>query len=345
MAITVWPVNAVNGSPQYAGRALRQTTVSPFSPMGVATRPLGALSGVRVGTPSTTVSATSTTWTCAPHAGVLDLEAAAEAGAYSYSVDASVSGSVNAADSTNARIDIVYAQLSDPAESDGSTTPGVAIRYLAGTASGTPAAPATPARSLVLAQISVPKSGGGSPSVTWAAPKTVGGKPTFQTRAQLLALWPSAPAGLEARVEADPVAANNGEYVRGKTDWARRGIVWAANSMEQQSFITPAGGRLNYEAYTFTAPVEGTLRITASVMTYLGSAANHAGRLYAVVDDVDIFALRFHNQGVRTTMWPSLTTEMTLSPGTHTIRAAIGADGAGAGFEVWSNGFSASFTV
>lgn len=172
MTITVWPVDAVAGAPAYSGRMLRQT-LSVFLPMGDPSRPLGARSGVRAGTPASTGSATSTTWSCGSHAGVLDVEAAANAGPYAYAVDAAVSGALNAADASNARTDLVYAQLTDPAE-DGGATPQVQILYLAGTPAGTPVAPATPARSMSLFWVNVPKVGGGNPTVTWVAPSLGG---------------------------------------------------------------------------------------------------------------------------------------------------------------------------
>ena len=62
-------------------------------------------------------------------------------------------------------------QVDDPSESDGSSVPAVTRKYLAGTVAST--APATPARSMVVAHINVPISGGGSPTVTWKAPYTV----------------------------------------------------------------------------------------------------------------------------------------------------------------------------
>lgn len=169
MTITVFPVDAVSGAPTYTGQMLRQA-MSALAGSAPGGRPLGASSGVRRGTPASTVTATSTVWTVKPHSGVLDVETPAGAGPYMYAIDANVTGSVTAANASNPRVDIVYVQLSDPAESDGSSTPGVAVLYLAGTAAATPTAPATPARSVVLAQINVPVSGGGSPTVTWVAP-------------------------------------------------------------------------------------------------------------------------------------------------------------------------------
>jgi hypothetical protein len=190
MTARVWPVDAVAGAPVYSGRALRQSLVAPLAGGASSTRPLGARSGVRPGTPASTVTATSTTWTCRPHAGVLDVETAAEAGPYGYAIDANVTGSVNAANATNPRIDIIYVQLSDPAESDGSSVPGVLVDYLAGTAASSPSAPAAPARAVAIAQINVPAAGGGSPSVTWVAPYAVaaGGVIPVRSTAELTAL-------------------------------------------------------------------------------------------------------------------------------------------------------------
>jgi hypothetical protein len=137
-----------------------------------AARPLGGRSGVRPGT-SGLGSATSTTWTVNPHAGALDLEASSAAGPYLYSVDdTSNTGTVTAADATNPRIDLVYVTLNDPAEGDGSSAPGAVFGYAAGVAASSPSAPATPARSMALFTINVPKSGGGSPTTTDVAPFT-----------------------------------------------------------------------------------------------------------------------------------------------------------------------------
>lgn len=173
MTITVYPVDAVTGAPSYTGRMLREAQ-SVFMAGATAARPLGARSGVRPGTSATTVTATSTTWTVGPCAGILDMETAAEAGPYAFAINAPISSAtVVAAHATLARVDIVWVRLDDPAESDGSSVPAVVAGYTAGTAASTPVAPATPARCMVLATIQVPPSGGGSPTVIWVAPKAV----------------------------------------------------------------------------------------------------------------------------------------------------------------------------
>jgi hypothetical protein len=120
------------------------------------------------------VTATGTTWTVKPHAGQVDAEASALAGAYRYSFDTNQTGSVTAANATLDRRDIVCVQVSDPDEGDGSSaSPKVDVVYVAGTPASTPSAPATPARSFRLALIDVPSAGTGSPSVTWVAPTVV----------------------------------------------------------------------------------------------------------------------------------------------------------------------------
>lgn len=170
MAIHVWPVDAVEGAPEYSGRVLRQT-MSAYISGAVEGRPLGASSGVRPGTPADTVEADSTTWTVHPHGGILDLQAADEAGPYAYAVADDETGAVDAAHATMARVDIITVRIDDPAEGDGSTVPGVLLGYKAGTPASTPAAP-TPdtSRELVIAHLNVPASGGGTPTVTWVAP-------------------------------------------------------------------------------------------------------------------------------------------------------------------------------
>ena len=170
MSNRVWPVDAVSGAPEYSGRALRQTQMAPLLPAATTARPLGTRSGVRPGTSPTTVTATTTTWTCRPHAGILDVLPAAEAGPYGYAIDADATGSMTPPNATNPRRDILFVQLTDPAESTGGTVPGVVLDYAAGSPAASPTAPAAPARSLVLAEINVPAVGGGNPAVTWVAP-------------------------------------------------------------------------------------------------------------------------------------------------------------------------------
>jgi hypothetical protein len=216
MADSIWPVNAVTGAPSYSGRMLRQTGAVAFAG-ATSARPLGARSGVRPGTSVTTVTATSTTWTCGPFAGAADVQAAAEAGPYSFAFDAVTSGSMQAAHASLTRIDIVYVQVDDPSESDGSTVPAVTRKYFAG-AAGSGVAPALPvARAFVIAKINVPISGGGAPTVTWVAPYvvTAGGILPVDTLTNLNLVVGH--PGQHATIYGDP--ANNGDYAWSGTTW------------------------------------------------------------------------------------------------------------------------------
>lgn len=170
--INCWPFDAVSSAPNYTGEMLRQTTGGVFGGK-TAARPLGARSGVWPGTSTSVVSISGTTVTVGSHGGVLDLEASATAGPYVYAVAVAPTLTINAANATNPRIDLISLQLSDPAEGDGTSVPSVVAVYTAGTAASIPAPPAAPARSLTLAQVNVPHSGGGAATITFAAPYAV----------------------------------------------------------------------------------------------------------------------------------------------------------------------------
>jgi hypothetical protein len=181
MVKSLWPVNAVSGEPGYNGRALRQLGSVKYAGARAA-RPFGTRSGVRPGTPDGFVWATSVSWGVAPHAGVLDVHTPAAVGPYEYALDAEETGPLDAADASYPRVDLVYVQVADPSESDGTSTPGLVVGYTAGTPAAAPSAPTTPARAMVLATISVPRAGGGSPTVQRQAPTlTLAGAP-YQVR-------------------------------------------------------------------------------------------------------------------------------------------------------------------
>lgn len=172
MVNTIHPVDVVvaTGLPTFGGRQLRQVGSVAFAGASAAD-PFGGRSGVRPGTSATTVTATSTTWTVGPHAGLLDFEAAVESGPTPYAIDAAVTGAMRAADAF-ARVDLIWVRQDIPLE-DGSAAPAVVPGYTYGTVAA-PTLPTLPnTRCMVLAWINVPASGGGSPTVTWKAPYTL----------------------------------------------------------------------------------------------------------------------------------------------------------------------------
>ena len=95
-----------------------------------ADRRLGGRSGFRVDTPSTVLTATSTTWTLAPCSAMIDPGTVAYQGMYGWSSDANITGNVTAADATNPRKDIVFIRLNDSSAGDGTSgTPSAVPEY------------------------------------------------------------------------------------------------------------------------------------------------------------------------------------------------------------------------
>lgn len=166
------PIDASSGSPSYTAQQTRMA-LSVLAGVAPAGRPLGAISGARAGTPSTTVTCTGTgsmTWNCAAFSAVLDVEASASAGPYNVAFDGTDTGTITAQDPANPRVDILYIQLNDTVQ-DSSGLRGCSLNYLAGTAAGSPSPPSPPnSRTLVIANINVPKNGTGAPTATWVAP-------------------------------------------------------------------------------------------------------------------------------------------------------------------------------
>jgi hypothetical protein len=207
---TAYPADAVSGAPTFTAS---QGRTSFAAAMGGATaaRPLGGLSGVRPGTPTNTVTATSTTWTAASFGGYIDLHALATNGGYFFSFPTGGSGAIVAAVAT-ARQDIMWVRIDDSNTSDGSGARQVVIDY-------TPNTLTPPARAFVIAIINVPATGGGAPTVTWVAPYTVaaGGILPVATAALLFAM--TLPIGQHANVFADPNVNSNGDYVSTGSSW------------------------------------------------------------------------------------------------------------------------------
>ncbi|SFT31809.1 hypothetical protein [Streptomyces sp. ok210] len=164
MTITAFPINASSGSPSYASQSFRQALAALLSPGAGG---LQVQAGVRPGG-GLAVSVAGSTITITAGAGVVQGGSSAVQGPYLFYSDASVTRTLTAANATNPRVDLVYARIRDT-DADASGARDGDILYLAGTAAASPVAP-TPADPsyIVLATISVPKSGSGSPSVSTA---------------------------------------------------------------------------------------------------------------------------------------------------------------------------------
>jgi len=130
---------------------------------GGANRPLGGRSGFRVDTAPDVFTATSTTWTLKPCSAMIDPGAATHQGMYGWATDANVTGSMTPADSAIQRQDRVWILVNDSTSGDGSGAVSAEVVYQAGTPGS--GAPDLPARAFLVADITVPPAGGGSPTV------------------------------------------------------------------------------------------------------------------------------------------------------------------------------------
>ncbi len=204
----------------YTPRQGRQANAAMMAG-ATAARPLGAFTGVRPGTPSNTVTATTSTVTVQPFGGTADVQTAAIAGPYEFAFDTVYTVPLVAQSATVPRSDIVYVQINDNQEDGtGSTNSSSATRvYQAGTTVTVPTPPNT--RTFIIAVINVPITGS-SPTVTWVAPYTIaaGGVQPVDTLAHLNAAAGSY-VGQYADVNADTV--NNGLYRWSGTAWTLGG--------------------------------------------------------------------------------------------------------------------------
>lgn len=197
----------------YSGQELRRADLLMVMGNGSA---LGARSGVRPGDPGLTTTLSGSTISVSAGAAVVYQSGQ---GVYRAAMASAWTGTLNAADATYTRIDLVYLRVWDDAV-DASGLHQADVVYLAGTPSATPAAP-TPSGTqiyLPLATITVPPSGGGAASVSTAVrPYTV------------------APGGILPASSA-PGSPYTGQYYDDGTGLRR----WSGSAWRQASPILPS---------------------------------------------------------------------------------------------------------
>ncbi|WP_333770951.1 hypothetical protein [Streptomyces sp. IBSBF 2435] len=164
MTITAFPINASAGSPAYSSQQFRESLAALLSPGAAG---LQVQAGVRPG-PGLGVSVSGTTVTVTPGVAVIQGGSSVAQGPYMLVADANVTATLAAADATNPRVDLVYARVRDT-DADGSGARDGAVLVLTGVPAPSPVAPTpTDPSCVVLATVSVPKSGGGAAVVSTA---------------------------------------------------------------------------------------------------------------------------------------------------------------------------------
>lgn len=136
------------------GNDLRNSGVSAyFYDQGIVTgTTIGVLGGVVGGAGLAVNAGTGMTVTVQPGSFVVPNSGTPTAGGYATTLSSQATLTVQTADPTNPRIDVIVANVVD----NGNNTSFGQVQIITGTAAPSPAAPSAPANSITLAQLSVP---------------------------------------------------------------------------------------------------------------------------------------------------------------------------------------------
>ena len=268
----------------YAARQGRQTQAPAFAG-ATAARPLGALTGVRPGTPANTVTATTSLVTVQPFGGVADVQTLASAGPYTFAFDAVYTVALAAQSASVARSDIVYVQLADNQEDGtGAVNSSSATRvYQAGTTVTIPTPPNT--RTFIIAVINVPITGS-APTVTWVAQYAVAAGATIPYTTQaLMNAAPGSWVGQRAEVYADSTAGNNMTYRWNGSAWKAWDSDWITYT---PSLSATSGGFGSAAATGFYKYSAGAVTVTINAL--ISSVGTAAGQIVATLPVQAAFA-------------------------------------------------------
>lgn len=235
MTITILPIDADTTTllPSYTALNERQAFAAlDGNPVASV---FGGRSGFRVGTLPSIVSVTSTTWTLNPCSARLFPAGVTYQGGYGWATDQVITGTAptnfTVADPSNPRLDILYITVNDMSAGDGSGARNAPVNYLAGAASSTPVAPALPPRSFLVATISVPKAGTGSPTITLNTARytAAGAKLPIYSAAERAALTPYVSMEIQ-RLDLTQVSAAGVKEIWNGSTWDHFGVSeWTFN--------------------------------------------------------------------------------------------------------------------
>lgn len=224
---------------------------------------LQAMAGVRPG-PGLDVTIPSGTITVTAGAAIVQSAASSIGGAYLAYLDASWTQAITAADGTFGRSDLVYLRVRDT-DMDGSGFRDCSPVYVAGTPSASPVTPSIPGGTsgVVLAAITVPKSGTGSPTASYATRQyaiTNGG----------------------IGVGSNTPGAYAGQY---RDDGGSTGQLWRYNGTTWKSgFYLAQSGILDWGGSGGTSPINMLLAATSSDVINTRAGADTTGRFLQSAD-------------------------------------------------------------
>lgn len=234
-------------------KAARQGSAALYG--GGSGRPLGGRSGFRVDTPDDVLTVTTTSWTLRPCSAYIDPGAQTDQGMYGWASTANESGTPTPPDSTLPRKDIYFIQVNDSTSGDGSGAVEASVEYLAGTPSTSPVAPDLPARSFLIATVTVPQVGGGNPSV-------VPNKARFVAAGAPLPVWSLA--------ERDGLSKYDGLSVQRMDAKGRPTETWDANLNDWYGSVKPSADRIGWA-------------LTGSLHRRAGAAGTQVGAAFKAI--------------------------------------------------------------
>jgi len=180
---------------------------------------------------------------------MLDPGAQTHQGMYGWSNDTNVTGTVTAADATYDRKDIVYIQVND-SDMDTSGAKNAPVLYLAGSATADPKSPDLPPRSFLVGTITVPKAGGGSPTVQINTARYV-------AAGAALPVWSAAerdaiPDKYDGLLIKRMDLPGRPDFVWDGTKW--NGQEWTSYTPDWAGWANPGGGFVSTGSYMMVGP-------------------------------------------------------------------------------------------
>lgn len=229
---------------------------------GGANRPLGGRSGFRADTPANVLTVTTTTWTLLPCSIMIDPGAATHQGMYGWASDANITGTPTPPDAALPRKDIYYIQVNDSTSGDGSGAVNANVYYTAGTPNATPTAPVPPARSFLLATVTVPQVGGGSPTVSMNPYRFAAA---------------GAPLPVYSQTERDVLVAYDGLIVQrrdliGAPLETRKSGAWYRQAGSVESALAVSDGNFTITGGLVKTVTDGLTQVTASLQMVRSNA-------------------------------------------------------------------------